>query len=179
MCGHNARISMCAKFTNLRSAAAARPLWRGLRALAPNSPASERAHQCGPDLRSPRMSSLCREGVGFRTAMHRRHGCIHSPHVFRCLPCAPHFCFMLPAEGFAMLVVTPHGCEWAWVVAVGWAWERAGARRKGRWRTAVACPNSSKAGCTSGTSALSDNGGRKRDGDRRGWWQEARNADIV
>ncbi|KAJ7280098.1 hypothetical protein C8J57DRAFT_1301631, partial [Mycena rebaudengoi] len=77
-------------------------------------------------------------------------------------------------------------CGWAWVVTVGWAWERAGARRKGRWRAVVACPNSSKAGRTSGTSALSDNGGRKRDGDvrrvgaqRRGWWQEARNADIV
>ncbi|KAJ7253510.1 hypothetical protein C8J57DRAFT_1348293, partial [Mycena rebaudengoi] len=85
-----------------------------------------------------------------------------------------------------MRVVTLRGCWWAWVVAVGWAWERAGARRKGRWRAAVACPNSSKAGRTSGTSALSDNGGRKRDGDvrrvgaqRRGWWQEARNADIV
>ncbi|KAJ7258183.1 hypothetical protein C8J57DRAFT_1341333 [Mycena rebaudengoi] len=196
MCGHNARISMRAKFTNLRSAAAVRPPWRGLRALAPDSPASERAYQCGPDLRSPRTSSLCREGAGFRTAMHRRHGHMHTyvpaladtPRIFRCLLCAPHFRFMLPAEGFAMRVVTPRGCEWAWVVAVGWAWERAGARRKGRWRAAVACPNSSKAGRRSGTSAsrLRHNGGRKRDGDvrrvgaqRRGWWKEVRSADIV
>ncbi|KAJ7292157.1 hypothetical protein C8J57DRAFT_223429 [Mycena rebaudengoi] len=131
---------------------------------------------------------LVPRGCGLWEAMHRRHGRMRTyvpvladtPRVFRCLPCAPHFCFMLPAEGFTMRVVTLRGCWWAWVVAVGWAWERAGARRK------VACPNSSKAGRMSGTSALSDNGGRKRDGDvrrvgaqRRGWWQEARNADIV
>ncbi|KAJ7275828.1 hypothetical protein C8J57DRAFT_1311805 [Mycena rebaudengoi] len=164
MCGHNAHISMHAKFTNLRSAAAARPLWRGLRALAPNSPASERAHQCGPDLRSPRTrtSSLCREGVGFGTAMHHRHGCIHRlPAHLSLLAVCPALCFMLPTEGFVMRVITPRGCEWAWVVAVGWAWERAGARRKGRWRTAC------------------DGGVRRVGAQRRGWWQEARNADIV
>ncbi|KAJ7264420.1 hypothetical protein C8J57DRAFT_1332493 [Mycena rebaudengoi] len=150
MCGHNARISMRAKFTNLRSAAAVRPPWRGLRALAPDSPASERPYQCGPDLRSSRASSLCREGAGFVKAMHRRHG-------------------RMRTYGFAMRVVTPRGCEWAWVVAVGWAWERAGAgeaeSEDGELR--LACPNSSKADRTSGTSALSDNGGRKRDGDVR------------
>ncbi|KAJ7270366.1 hypothetical protein C8J57DRAFT_1321671 [Mycena rebaudengoi] len=161
------RALACAKFTNLRSAAAACLPWRGLRALAPDSPASECTQQCGPDLRSPRTLSLCREGAGFGTAMHCRHGRMHTyipvladtPRVFRCLPCAPCFCFMLPTEGFAMRVITPCGCWWAWVVAVGWAWERAGARRKGRWRAAVACPYSSKAGRTSGTSVLSDSVG--------------------
>ncbi|KAJ7214233.1 hypothetical protein C8J57DRAFT_1397422 [Mycena rebaudengoi] len=176
MCGHNARISMRAKFTNLRSAAAVRPPWRGLRALAPDSPASERLYQCGPDLRSSRASSLCREGAGFVKAMHRRHGRMRTyvpaladtRCIFRCLPCAPRFCLCCPPRASRCVSSPRAGASGpgSWQSG-GHGNEQGRARRKRRWRAAVACPNSSKADRTSGTSALSDNGGRKRDGDVR------------